>query len=70
MSRFKKKKGATKLLTGRMTICAGFIPLPSGPCFAMADIARIAIDDAVSKPRLRLSVVNLSILSRVTETEQ
>ena len=34
---------------------AGSIPLPSGPCFAIADIARIAIDDAVSNPRIAFS---------------
>jgi len=52
---------------------AGFMPLPSGPCFAMADIARIAIDDAVSKPGpvSVLSVtLNLPIWYRFTETEQ
>lgn len=37
-------------LTGRIIMWAGSMPLPSGPCFAIADIARIAIDDAVSNP--------------------
>ena len=51
----RRKLRQEKLFTGRMMIWAGFIPFPSGPCFAIADIARIAIDDAVSNPGLAFS---------------
>lgn len=56
-------------LTGRMMMWAGTIPLPSGPCFAMADIARIAIDDAVSNPGLLSVALNPPETCHVTETE-
>ena len=49
---------------------AGAIPLPSGPCFAMADIASIAIDDAVSNPGAVLSHDRLVGMVPLTETEQ
>ena len=37
-------------LTGRMTISPGLICSPFGPRLAIAEMARSAIDDAVSKP--------------------
>jgi hypothetical protein len=40
----------TRNITGKTTISAGGIPFPLEPRFAIADIARIAIEDAVSKP--------------------
>jgi hypothetical protein len=66
----EKKKKINETLTGRIMMCAGLIPLPSGPCFAIADIARIAIDDAVSNPGLVLSHSKLVGLNRFTKTEQ
>jgi len=51
---------------------AGLIPLPSDPCFAMADIARIAIDEAVSNPVSSFSQLSQPKLVgyRFTKTEQ
>jgi hypothetical protein len=46
----EREENEMKALTGRMIMWAGLIPSPSGPRFAIADIARIAIDDAVSNP--------------------
>lgn len=51
-------------------MCAGLIPLPSDPCFAIADIARIAIDDAVSNPGHALSHSRLAGWNHFTKAKQ